>query len=344
MTDKNIRNRIIYFGSIVDLYYSFNNFKTPSQLDQINDWLPGLLIIESDEKKEPEYKDLEYKIYAYKDEKGFYAGGSSNRVTQIIGRLVGTARSNQEKGRKDAELIRKHLSNELVKDFDLIERLQNNTANMLDKIPEDRLGDFHHLLFDYMWDLIESRNNMSEEERNDEPFPFDDYVYDDLIYNVAYQLHLFSYEGLTNAYLWLLLGGFLRNQVGSLLKMFHSGFTAINRQLSEFGTLEEKVYYLFNKDEYYSVYEGNDVSSKYPNTTWICDNPDCKAILNMQEGFDEALSEWICKDCGTVNVLDHSVIYENEEDYLNDRPVDRSDYEQAVEVRKDELDKDKNRQ
>lgn len=331
----------LYIGNIVDLYYSFLDFKSPSQLDQIDGWLPSLLIIESGKKEEPEYKDLEYKIYAFKDERGFYAGGSSNRVTQIIGRLIGTARSNQEKGRKDAELIRKHLSNELVKDFDLIERLQNNTANMLDKIPEDRLGDFHHLLFDYMWDLIESRNNMSEEERNDEPFPFDDYVYDDLIYNVAYQLHLFSYEGLTNAYLWLLLGGFLRNQVGSLLKMFHSGFTAINRQLSEFGTLEEKVYYLFNKDEYYSVYEGNDVSSKYPNTTWICDNPDCKAILNMQEGFDETLSEWICKDCGTVNVLDHSVIYENEEDYLNDRPVDRSDYERAVEVRKDELDKDK---
>ena len=63
---------------------------------------------------------MEYKICAYKDEKGFYAGGSSGRVTQIIGRLIGTAKSNQEKGRKDAELIRKHISNELVKDFDLI--------------------------------------------------------------------------------------------------------------------------------------------------------------------------------------------------------------------------------
>lgn len=337
---KNIKK--LYFGNIVNLYYSFNSLKAPSQLQQINEWLPNLFIIERNnvEKGEPEYKDLEYKIYADKDEKGFYGGGSSTRATQIIGRLIGTAKSNQEKGRKDAELIRKHLANELVTDFDIIERLQNNTALMIDKIEEDKLGDFHHLLFDYMWDLIDTRNNMSAEERNDEPFPFDDYVYDDLIYNVAYQLHLYSYEGLVNAYLWLILGGFLRNQIGSLLKMFHSGFTAINRQVSEFGTLEEKVYYLFNKDEYYSVYNGNNTGNKYPDTTWICDNPKCKAILNMQEGFDENLDEWECKDCKTINKINHSVIYENEEDYLNDIPIDMNDYNHAIKIRNDELKKE----
>ena len=336
---KNRRENDHYlsFGQITDLYYSFNNLKTPTQLDRIDEWFPGLLIFESGEKEKPDYIDLEYKILAYKDEKGFYGGGSSSRITQIVGRLIGTAGSNREKGRKDAELIRKHLANELIKDFDLIEHLQTNTANMLDKIPDDRLDDFHHLLFDYMWDLIEYRNSQSAEERYDEASPFDDYVYDDLIYNVAYQLHLFSYDGLVNAYLWLLLGGFLRNQVGSLLKMYHSGFTAINRQLSEFGSLEEKVYYLFNKDEYYSVYEGEDIDDLYPDTTWICDNENCKAILNMQEGFDETLSEWICRDCGTVNILDHSVIFENEEDYLNNQPIDPDDYKTAIERRKKEI-------
>ena len=123
----------------------------------------------------------------------------------------------------------------------------------------------------------------------------------------------------------MLLGGFLRNQVGSLLK------------LSEFGSLEEKVYYLFNKDEYYSVYEGEDIDDLYPDTTWICDNENCKAILNMQEGFDETLSEWICRDCGTVNILDHSVIFENEEDYLNNQPIDPDDYKTAIERRKKEI-------
>lgn len=329
----------LYFGSIADLYYSFNKFKVPSQMDRIAEWLPGLLIAERKrtEKEEPEYIDREYKIYADKDEKGFYGGGSSTRVTQILGRLIGTARSNQEKGRKDAELIRKHLANELITDFSIIEQLQANVADMIDKIDEDSLGAFHHLLFDYMWDLIESRNNMSQEDRNNEPFSFDDYVYNDLIYNIAYQLHLYSYDGLINAYLWLLLGGFLRNQVGSLLKMYHSGFTAINRQLSEFGSLEERVYYLFNKDEYYSVYNGIDTDKKYPDTTWICDNPKCKAVLNTQEGFDENLDEWRCTDCGTINKIDHSVIYENEEDYLNNQPIDRTDYKRAVQTRIKEL-------
>ncbi len=344
MKDINIRTeKAMCFGNVVELYYSFTNTKAPKQLDQIDQWFPDLLIVEkkNNQMSEPEYVDQEYRIYADKKDNGsFYPGGTSNRVTQIVGRLIGTARSDQEKGRKDAELIRKHLANELVKDFDIIERLQNNTVDMIDKIPEERLGDFHHLLFDHTWDLIEYRSSLSQGERNDEPFPFDDYVYDDLIYNVAYQLHLFSYEGIVNAYLWLLLGGFLRNQVGSLLKMFHSGFTAVNRQLSETGTLEEKVYYLFNKDEYYSVYEGNDVDAKYPDTTWICDNPRCKAILNMQEGFDENLSEWKCRDCGHINKLDISEVFENEEDYQNKRPVDPEDFKRAVERRKDESEKE----
>lgn len=337
----NDKKQELYFGDTVSLYYSFIGLKKPNQLDLIDIWLPGILVLErkNTDKDEPKYEEAEYKIYADKDDKGFYGGGSSTRVTQILGRLIGTAKSNREKGRKDAELIRKHLANEFVTDFDIIERLQMSTADMTDKIDEDKLGDFHHLLFDHMWDLIETRNNLSAEERNNEPFPFDDYVYDDLIYNVAYQLHLYSYDGLVNAYLWLLLGGFLRNQVGSLLKMYHSGFTAINRQLSEFGSLEEKVFYLFNKDEYYSVYNGNDTEDKYPDTTWICDNPECKAILNMQEGFDEDLDEWKCADCGMINKLDHSVIYENEEDYLNDEPINREDYKRAVQTRKEEIEK-----
>lgn len=334
----------LYYGFISNLYYSFSNFKTPSQMDQIAELLPDLLIFErkGSEKKEPEYIDQEHKIYAYKDEKGFYGGGSSTRVTQILGRLIGTSKSNQEKGRKDAELIRKHLANKMVTDFDVIEKLQINTSKLFDKMSEEQCSEFHHVLFLYMWDLIDARNNMTEIERNEEPFPFDDYVYDDLIYIVAYQLHLYSYEGLVNAYLWLLLGGFLRNQIGSLLKMFHSDFTAINRQLSETGTLEEKVYYLFNKDEYYSTYNGDDVDKKYPDTTWICDNPDCKAILNMQEGFDENLDEWKCTDCGTINKIDYSMIYENEEDYLNNQPIDRDDYEQAIKARKEEINTNEN--
>ena len=336
---KNAETRkSLYFGNVTELYYSFLNAKTPKQLDQIDTWFQGLLIFPraNSRNQEPEYDENRYLIFAdWDDDYKYYAGGTSNRVTQIVGRLIGTAKSNQEKGRKDAELIRKHIANVLVTDFQHIEKLQKDTEEMLSKIPEDRIQDFHYAIFSYMWDLIESRNAMSDEEKNDEPFPFDDYVFDDLMYNVAYQLHLFSYEGLVNAYLWLLLGGFLRNQVGLLTKMFHSGFVAINRQLSEYGTLSDKINFLFNPDEYYSTYSGDDVDSKYPDTTWICDNPECKAILNTQEGFDENLSEWKCKDCGHINKIDISVIYNNEEDYLNGRdPVDPEDYKAALEDRK----------
>lgn len=329
----------LYFGMVVELFYSFVNVKTPKQLDQINDWLPGLLIFPraTSKHQEPEYIDNEHIVVADYDYGSFYSGGTSNRVTQIVGRLVGTAKSNQEKGRKDAELIRKYISNLLVTDFRYIEKLQNNAEEMLDKIPEDRIQDFHYEVFCYMCNLVDSRGAMSEEERIDEPFPFDDYIFEDLIYNVAYQLHLFSYEGLINAYLWLLLGGFLRNQIGLLTKMYHSGFIAINRQLSELGTLSDKINYLFNPDEYYSTYNGDDFDSNYPDTTWRCDH--CGAILNQQEGFDDKLSEWICKDCGHTNKIDISEVYNNEEDYLNGRnPVDPDDYKRAIEIRKSEID------
>lgn len=337
------QRKSLYFGNVTELYYSFLNVKVPKQLDQIDTWFQGMLIFPraNSRNQEPEYDENRYLIFAdWDNDYKYYAGGTSNRVTQIVGRLIGTAKSNQEKGRKDAELIRKHIANVLVTDFQHIEKLQKDTEEMLSKIPEDRIQDFHYAIFSYMLDLIDIRNAMSDEEKNDEPFPFDDYVFDDLMYNIAYQLHLFSYEGLVNAYLWLLLGGFLRNQVGSLTKMFHSGFVAINRQLSEYGTLSDKINFLFNPDGYYSTYSGDDINSKYPDTTWICDNPECKAILNQQEGFDDSLSEWKCKDCATVNKIDISVIYNIEEDYLNGKgPVNPQDYKAAIEKRKRTIDK-----
>ena len=337
------RKQTLCFGDVAELFYSYKNLKKPRQLDLIDQWLPGILVFPRANPKheEPEYKESKYVVFAdYNNDCSFYSGGTSNRVTQIVGRLIGTAKSNQEKGRKDAELIRKHIAKLLVTDFRYIEKLQNNTKEMLDKIPEDRIQDFHYEIFNYMCDIVDSRNAMSEEEKVDEPFPFDDYIFDDLIYNIAYQLHLFSYEGMINAYLWLLLGGFLRNHIGLLTKMYHSGFIAINRQLSEFETLSDKINYLFNPDEYYSTYNGDDFDSNYPDTTWKCDK--CGAILNQQKGFDDKLSEWICKDCGHTNKIDISEVFNNEEDYLNDKPIDKKDYERAIQTRKKETETNNN--
>ncbi len=114
--------KTLYFGKASELFYSFLNVKTPKQLDQIDIWFPGILIFSRANSKhdEPEYIDRKYYILADLEKDGsFYSGGTSNRVTQIVGRLIGTAKSNQEKGRKDAELIRKHIANVLVTDFSI---------------------------------------------------------------------------------------------------------------------------------------------------------------------------------------------------------------------------------
>ena len=121
------RKQTLCFGDVTELYYSYKNLKKPRQLDLIDQWLPGILIFPRANSKheEPEYIDKEYIIVADRDDKGsFYSGGTSNRVTQIVGRLVGTARSNKEKGRKDAELIRKHIASLLVTDFRYMEKHQ----------------------------------------------------------------------------------------------------------------------------------------------------------------------------------------------------------------------------
>ena len=223
---KNIINsdkeKTLYFGNITDIYYFFLDLKKPSQLDQINEWFPGFLIevIDDGEKEEAQYKDTEYRIEAHRINNSIYSGGTSNRVTQIAGRLIGTARSNPEKERKTAELIRKHIARRLIREYDLIESLQNNVHDHLSIIPEEKEEEFFGILINLIFDLTRSRNAKSENDKDSEPFPFEDYVFEELIYNVAYQLHLYTFEGVVNAYMWLLLGSFLRNEVGTVLKMW----------------------------------------------------------------------------------------------------------------------------
>lgn len=332
---------LLSFGNITNLYYSFIHSKTPKQLDKLAEWFPGLLVVErnSNHLDEPEYVDHEYRIYADKDKNGsFYSGGTSNRVTQIVGRLIGTARSNQEKGRKDAELIKKHIARQLITDWEHIESLQNNVYDHILKIEESRLLDFRGLLINTVFDLAEKRSLMSEEEKDNEPFPFLDHVFDDLIYNAAYQLHLYTEEGMVKAYLWLLLGGFLRNEVSVLTNMFHSGFIAINRKPSETGSLLDKLNYMFDPDEYCATYEGDDLDKRFPGITWLCDNSDCEAILDYQPGFDDHLEYWQCRECGHINKIEINQIYENEEDYRegND-PVDPDNFNRALEEQKKNL-------
>ena len=180
MTSETRSARSLYFGNITELYYSFMGLKKPSQLDQINEWFPGFLIevIEDGKKEEPEYIDTEYRINVRKFNDSIYAGGSSNRVTQIAGRLIGTARSNAEKERKTAELIRKHIARRLIREYDLIELLQKNVHDHLSLVPEEKEEEFFGVLINLIFELTEARNKMSEYEKDSEPFPFEDYVFE----------------------------------------------------------------------------------------------------------------------------------------------------------------------
>ena len=90
----NMEKRSLRFGSIVEIYYELKGEKLPKQMELLDIWFPGLVITidESDGKtKTPaEYVDREYKIHAVRYQGRLYAG-ASKRVSQILGRLTGTA-------------------------------------------------------------------------------------------------------------------------------------------------------------------------------------------------------------------------------------------------------------
>ena len=193
-----------------------------------------------------------------------------------------------------------------------------------------------------VWTSSVKRYEMDEYDRYNEAFPFDDEVWDDLIYNVAYQLHLYTYEGLENAYLWLLLGGLLRNEVGRVVRMYHSGFSAVNRQQGGSGHILDKLNYLFFPEDYYSTYSGDDLEKRFPGISWQCDL--CGDILDSQPGFDDHFPIWQCKQCGYLNRIDFDNINHNTEDYINGikyTAEDIEDFNRAIEYRRKELEQEK---
>ena len=65
-------------------------------------------------KTEALFSDTDHVILAVRNKSGFYTGGSSTRVSQIVGRLIGTAKSGIEKERRAANLIQKRVAAELI--------------------------------------------------------------------------------------------------------------------------------------------------------------------------------------------------------------------------------------
>ena len=325
------------FGYVCELYYSLLGRPVPKQLDLLHTWFPGMIITleESDgsTKITPVYNDTERCIHAVKYHGYIYSGGN-NRVTQITGRLIGTSSSNLEKERKTAELIQKNISRRIIKEMDPILDLQENTAEILSKLSEEEIQDFHYLLYIYVLRTADHYNETEEYLRDTELYPYDDEVLEQILYNALYQLLKYDFDGMVNAYLWLLLGSLLRNECGRITRTYDSSFIPLYKAAGESHNFLDKFWYLIAPEDFESVYTGDDLDQRFPGIEWFCDN--CHDHLNEQPGFDDHLPEWQCRKCGYVNVLDSSAIYDNEEDYHNDIQR-KDDLEEAVQRRKEEV-------
>ena len=62
------------------------------------------------------------------------------------------------------------------------------------------------------------------------------------------------------------------------------------------------------------------MSGRFPNVDWWCDY--CGALLNYQDGFDDSNDTWACTECGTINRISASEIYESHEDYRKKNHLD----------------------
>ena len=327
------------FGDIVSIYYRCVNQNVPKQLDLLDIWFPDLIVQseESEEKTEAFYDDPSFQIHAVRYKGKLYTG-SGKRVSQITGRLTGTARGNQEKERRTAEEIQKHLASIFLKDWRVLEKEKKTIRYLLDEMDEKETESFIQCLNRTTEKLRIRRENQDEYERMHELFPMDDEVYEGILWNAYYQLNLGKEENIVNAYLWLLLGSLLRNETGRLLHLFDSSFLVYSRRIGEKNTLASQMDALKHPENYGYTFDGDeeDLKRKYPDVTWICD--ECGAVLNTQKDFDETLPAWKCTVCGHVNRIDYDQIYDNEEDFRNHvNPTDETKFKEALEDRKREL-------
>ncbi|MBR2811796.1 MAG: hypothetical protein IKD69_10480 [Solobacterium sp.] len=326
-------------GYVTDLFYKATGRKPPRQLDLLNDWFPGLIVAveESDgrTKTAPEYKDTERMIHAVKYHDHLY-GAESTRVTHIVGKLVGTSRSNLEKERKAAELIQMNIARRLVNEMDPILDLNTHVEQILDGLSEEETDQFHYMLYMFVLMTADEYYKTDPYDRDNELFPFDEEVFDQVMYNAMYQLSIYDFDGLVHGFLWLLLGSLLRNACGRVNRMFDSSFLPMYPEKSEDGGLRGRLTYLLASKEFDAYYAGDDLDKRFPGIEWFCDG--CGAHLNEQAGFDDHLPAWQCRRCGYINPISFEEIYDSEEDRKNGiHRQTREQFDKAIEERKKEL-------
>ncbi len=323
------------FSDIEAICSKYMPFDARNQMDRLEHWLPGTVIHlrgpEEWGKIPPSYSYDERAVCASLYKGNIYAAGDS-AVTQIMGRLYGSARGNEEKERKNAELIRKRVSRELVEDRDLLSQLIGNIKEKVSALKEDVRYDLCEDLLDYIFELAYIRTAKTPLERDSEAAPMDDEVFDGVIYDAAFQLQDPSADCAARAILWLMLGGLLRNEAGRVFRVFNSSFVPAYRQGDLSATILDKLGELYFPDDFENIYSGEDLSNRFPGIEWMCDS--CGAYLNIQEGFDDHLPVWQCRKCGYLNRISADAIYMNEEERERRRSVDWEKMKKAIKRRK----------
>ena len=335
MQDTDRQLRFSDIEAICDFYMPSG---AKNQMDRLYFWLPETVIHMRDSEESgkipPAFRYDDRIVYASLYRGYIYATGDS-AVTQIMGRLYGSAKGNTEKERKNAELIRKRVSRELVEDRALISQLIGNVKEKVSTLKEEAFYDLCEDLLDLVFELADKRIEMSPLERDSEAAAMDDEVFDGVIYNAAYLLQDFTVDSTARAILWLMLGGLLRNEAGRVFRVFNSAFVPAFRQGDLSATIIDKLGALYFDKDYESTYAGDDLENRFPGIEWMCDN--CGAYLNVQDGFDDHLPIWQCRLCGHLNLISEEVIYNNEEEREHDRTVDWEKMKEAIERRRREL-------
>lgn len=318
-------------GYIASFYYrDVQKSRIPGQLTILHELYPGLLVelIPSDEnqKQDAVYDDISGMIRASFYHGKLYAGGSS-RISQITARLTGTARSGIEKERRTAANIQIRIAGQLCEDPDLLISFWNAHQSRFANWPEEKIERIVTSIFDYIEKLL------LHDFSSDELFPMDSEVAAELMSRMINRLYTDSEEGFLDAWIWLLLGALLRNEIRRLLYCYRADFSLISENSlspsSEAIDTENKDY------EYY--YEGDDMEKRFPGIEWYCDR--CGERLDTQEGFHDFVHVWKCTNCGFKNRIEVDEIYDTETDYqAGNTPMDRKEFFRALKIRTDELD------
>ena len=278
----------------------------------------------------------------------------SRRVTQLLGRLTGTAKGSPEKERAAAYAMQKRMASDLCHNQEAILFYRDHIAQLIYDLEEDQPDRFCELVPDYMNGVIDRRERQTAAEREDESFPIDDDIFAETMHNITYQWLLEGnrrqgdpdvqetddLETTANSFTWLLLLSLLRNECGRLNRVYLSTF----QPRSSYRPAAHVVEYTETDDpdligKVEDIYTGNDLERRFPGIEWYCDR--CGEYLNIQPGFDDHLHEWRCKKCGFVNRISLDDIYDTDAERQNGQaPTDREAFTKALNERTNEQLKD----